>query len=170
MPILWKIVEDMDPKLAYNMFTEALNKRLNVEDKNISEIAELAAQKNMSVLDVMAMPEQDGWEYTGLGPNDGRNWICSSYVTAIYQAAGVFGDLKINTTEFATMDVYIMKLFDTDSPLPEACVAADPDLPYCQLLGKYRINMPYYNTIEPYDHMFEHCDMNFPSYKRDPGC
>ena len=131
MPILWKIVEDMDPKLAYNMFTEALNKRLNVEDKNISEIAELAAQRNMSVLDVMAIPEQDGWEYTGLGPNDGRSWVCSAYVAAIYKAAGVFGDLEINSTEFATMDVYIMKLFDTKTPLPDACVEADPDLPYC---------------------------------------
>lgn len=57
MPIVWKIVEDFDPKLAYNMFTEALNKRLEVEDKNISEIAELAAGRSMSVSDVMAIPE-----------------------------------------------------------------------------------------------------------------
>lgn len=170
MAIMWSLVEDIKPTLAYNMFTQALNKRLNVENKNISEIAELAAQQNMSVLDVMGMPEQDGWEYTGLGPNDGRAWVCSAYVTAIYKAAGMFDDMDINSTEFATMDVYIMKLFDTTTPLPDACVAADPDLPYCQLKGKYRIELPYYNTIEPYEHMFETCDMNFPSYKRDEGC
>jgi len=44
MPIVWKIVEEIDPTLAYNMFSEALNKRLGVEDKNISELAKLAAQ------------------------------------------------------------------------------------------------------------------------------
>ena len=43
MPILWKIVEDIKPLLASNMFSEPLNFRLNVTDKNISEIAELAA-------------------------------------------------------------------------------------------------------------------------------
>ena len=71
----------------------------------------------MSVSDVMAMTEIDGWEYTGLKPTDGRNWVCSAYVTAFYKAAGVFGDMDINSTEFATMDVYIMKLFDTETPL-----------------------------------------------------
>ena len=88
----------------------------------------------------------------------------------MYKAAGVLDDLEINSTEFATMDVYIMKLFDTETPLPDACVKADPNLPYCQLMGKYRVEMPYYNSIEPYDHMFEHCDMNFPTYERDEGC
>ena len=68
------------------------------------------------------------------------------------------------------MDVYIMKLFDETTPLPDACVAADPDLPYCQILGKYRIKLDQYNTIVPYDHMFENCAINFPHYQRDAGC
>jgi hypothetical protein len=123
-----------------------------------------ATELNMGIEDVMAMPEQDGWEYTGLKPRDGRNWVCSAYVTAFYKAAGVFGDLNIQSTEFATMDVYIMKLFDETTPLPDACVAADPDLPYCQIMGKYRIELPQYNTIVPYDHMFEACPINYPTY------
>ena len=57
VPILFKLVEDIDPKLAYNMFSQALNKRLGVDGKNISEIAELAAKRNMSITDVMALPE-----------------------------------------------------------------------------------------------------------------
>ena len=169
-PIVFKIVEDIKPILASNMFTEALNFRLNVTDKDISEIAELAAQQSMSVLDVMAMPEMDGWEYTGIEPVDGRSWVCSAYVTAMFKAAGVFGDLEVNSTEFTPFDVYVMNLYDTETPLPDACVAADPDLPYCQLKGKYRVTMPYYNTIEPYNRMFERCDVNFPTYHRDPGC
>jgi hypothetical protein len=96
--------------------------------------------------------------------------VCSAYVTAIFKAAGVFGDKDINATEFATRDVYTMNLFDTTTPLPEACVAADPELPYCQLRGTYRIHMPDYNTITPYEHMFEKCEINFPTYTRSAGC
>jgi len=48
-----------------------LNKRLGVEGKTISEIAEIAAGRSMSVEDVMAMVEQDGWEYSGIEPKDG---------------------------------------------------------------------------------------------------
>jgi len=116
---MFKLVEDIKPTLAYNFFTEALNKRLGVNGKNISEIAELAAEQNMSVEDIMAMTEIDGWEYTGLEPRDGRNWVCSAYVAAMYKAAGIFGDMEIQSTEFATMDVYVMDLFDTTTPLPD---------------------------------------------------
>ena len=49
----------------------------------------------MSLLDVMAMPEMDGWEYTGIEPVDGRSWVCSAYVTAMFKAAGIFGDLTV---------------------------------------------------------------------------
>ena len=124
----------------------------------------------MSITDVMAMPEQDGWIYSGVEPKDGRSWVCSAYVTALYKAAGVFGDLEINSTEFSPMDVYTLKIFDETTPLPDACIAADPNLPYCQLRGKFRIEMPYYNSVEPFSHMNERCAINFPSYKKDPGC
>uniref|UniRef100_A0A7S3MJI4 Uncharacterized protein n=1 Tax=Favella ehrenbergii TaxID=182087 RepID=A0A7S3MJI4_9SPIT len=170
VPVMFKLVEDIKPTLAYNFFTEALNKRMGVDGKNISEMAGLAAESGLTVEELMAAPEQDFWEYTGLEPRDGWNWVCSAYVAAMYKEAGVFGDMEIQSTEFATMDIYIMKLFDQTTPRPEACVAADPDLPYCQLRGKYRIELPYYNSIAPYDHMFETCAINYPTYERDAGC
>ena len=154
-PILWKLVEDIDEKLAYNMFSEALNKRLGVDGKNISDLAMLAAEKNMSLSEVMAMPELDGWIYSGVSTRDGPSYVCSAYVTALYKAAGVFGDLDVNATEFTPMDVPNLKFWDETSPRPDACVVADPDLPYCQLRGKFRVVHPYYNTIDPYERMFE---------------
>jgi len=60
----------------------------------------------------------------------------------MYKEAGLFGDMEIQSTEFATMDIYIMKLFEDGTTRPDACVEADPDLPYCQLRGKYRVEMP----------------------------
>ena len=60
----------------------------------------------------MAIPEQDGWEYQGILPRDGVSYVCSAYVTAIYKAAGLFGDLEINATEFSPKDVYQLDFFD----------------------------------------------------------
>jgi len=124
----------------------------------------------MKLDQVMAMPEIDGWMYEGLGEGPERSYVCSSYVTSVLKNAGIFGDLDINPSEFATKDVYILDLWNTTDPLPEACVAADPDLPYCQLLGQYRIEMPEYNSITPYNNMFETCEINFPEYTRSPTC
>jgi len=41
------------------------------------------------------MTEIDGWEYEGLQPTDGRNWVCSAYVAAMYKAGGLFDDMSI---------------------------------------------------------------------------
>ena len=118
----------------------------------------------------MAEPEQDGWIYTGVEPKDGEAYICSAYVAALYKAAGLFEGLEINATEFTPADIAVLKFWDETSPLPADCLDIDPDLPYCQLLGKYRINHLHYNSVEPYDHMNETCSINFPTYDRDPGC
>ena len=117
----------------------------------------------------MAVVEEDGWRYDSTQMAGGYSYVCSAYVAAMYKAGGLL-DETVQATEFATMDIYIMDLFDTTTPLPDACVAADPDLPYCQLRGNYRVEMPYYNTITPYEHMFETCEINFPTYARTPGC
>ena len=172
-PVLFSIVEKLAPKTAYNFFTEGLNKRMNVDSaspKNITEIAVMAAAKNMRVEDVMAMPEQDGWKYTGILPRDGEAMVCSVLVTALYKAGGLFDDLEINATEFHPLDAYSLNFYDTTRERPAACVEADPDLPYCQLTGNYRIKLPGWSTIEPYSHMNESCNVNWPSYSRDEGC
>jgi len=62
-------------------------------------IAAAAAEKGMSIPDVMAMPEQDGWIYTGEEPRDGLSYVCSAYVASMWKAAGLFGDDYINATE-----------------------------------------------------------------------
>ena len=118
----------------------------------------------------MAMVELDGWEYTGEQPRDGLSYVCSAYVAAMYKAAGLFDDFEINATEFSPRDVYSLNFYDLTYARPDACVAADPDLPYCQLLGKYKMTLPGYSTVDPYEHMFESCDINWPEYSRDAGC
>lgn len=117
----------------------------------------------------MALPEIDGWLYTG-EENDGLSYVCSAYVAAMYKAAGLFDDLEINATEFAPKDVYTLNFFDLNFQRPQACIDADPNQPFCQLLGKYRMTFPEYSTIDPYNRMAERCPTIAPLYPRLQGC
>lgn len=131
-PIMFSILEKYDPVLVANFFSEGLNKRLGTTGLNIAGLAAEAAKRGMEIQDVMAMPEQDGWEYTGEEPRDGLAYVCSAFITAVYKASGLLGlNSEINATEFTPKDVYNMAIFDTTFERPQACVAADPDLPYC---------------------------------------
>ena len=118
----------------------------------------------------MAMTEQDGWDYTGLS-NDGQNYVCSAFSAGLYRAAGLFDDFVINVTEFTPRDVMMLDFYAKERQRPAQCVEADPLLPYCQLMGKYRIDLTHeWSSITPYAHMNEKCPSVGPTYFRPEGC
>jgi len=164
VPAMFSVVEKFAQDTVYSFFVQAIDKRLGTQDTTIQENVESAYQQGMGLDTVMGMVEQDGWMYS-----DGYSYVCSAYVAAIFKAGGLLPE-DVNATEFATKDVYILNFWDVTTPLPEQCVAADPSLPYCQLLGNYRVELPSYNTVTPYDHMFETCEINYPTYTRSPTC
>jgi len=118
----------------------------------------------------MAMPELDGWLYSGVQPRNTTSYVCSAYVAAIYKAAGLFDDMEINAAEFAPRDVYSLNFFDLNWTRPQACLDADPNQPFCQLLGKYRMTWPGISTVAPYARMDERCPTMAPEYVRPDGC
>ncbi len=63
------------------ILTQALNKRLNTTNRKLPEIGDIMASRNMTMGDLMAIVEKDGWEY-----NDGESYVCSSFVAAVYKA------------------------------------------------------------------------------------
>lgn len=89
----------------------------------------------MTLQQLMAVPEKDGWVYEGIEPRDGESYVCSAYVTALLREGGIFDDIEINATEFMPNDLSDLKIYEVDRERPDKCVEADPDLPYCQLLG-----------------------------------
>jgi len=155
VPILFSFLEKIIPSTVDMFYTQALNKRLGTTGLNTSQLAAKAAEQQMSLDDVMAITEMDGWKYTGEKPRDGESYVCSAYVAAVWKAAGMFDDFTVQATEWSPKDVYIVKFFDENREMPAACQAADPgNKGICQLRGKYRMTFPEFNTIAPYEAMF----------------
>jgi hypothetical protein len=151
---------------TYNLIVgEALNKRAGTENLNMTDTLAAAASKNMTFEDLMSMPEMQGWKYS-----DGENYVCSCYCAGFYKAGGLFGDLEIQPQEFTPKDVYQLIFFDKDYNKPQVCKDADPDTPFCQILGKNRIIFEGVGSIEPYDKMNERCISQAPEFVRPDGC
>ena len=153
LPIVMSILEDVLPKQADIFFGQSINKRLGTKGLNIKELAAEAARRNTSIEELMSVIEVEGWEYEGFQPKDGRAYVCSAFVAALYQAGGLLR--SVNSPEFTPRDLYILDIFDKTYQRPQECVQADPDLPYCQIIGRFRMDHPGYSTIKPYEHMAE---------------
>jgi hypothetical protein len=65
----------------------------------------------------------------------------------------------------------MLKIFeDNQTRLPSWCNTAADVLPFCQILGEYKMALPEYNTIEPYANMNENCPSSPPIYARPSRC
>lgn len=98
--------------------------------------------------------ERDDFLYTMKNNNgttvSARSMVCNVFVCSMWQAAGMFADQPaFSCGETTNWDIETLKIFDTTSPRPAACVAADPDLPYCQIAGNFRVRLPFYNSRWP---------------------
>lgn len=169
MPIVLAQYEKVNFDETYKMYTAGLNMRMGTTGLSIPEIAGLAALQGKSLQDLMAEVEVEGWEYS-----DGRSYVCSAFVAGVWQAAGIFGEgVHVNATEFQPYDDYRLAFFNKNFDRPQACIDADPNLSYCQIMGKYRIDLQYdqYSSVEPYSNMYETCTSIWPNYELTPmGC
>lgn len=167
LPPIISLLELILPKAVDLYFNEALNFRLGTKGLKFNQAVIEAAKRNITIHELMAIPEQDEWVYS-----NGLNFICSSIVVAMWKAGGMFGDLVINAAEFTPRDVVQLDIFEKDFHMnrPQVCKDADPNLEYCQLFGKYRVDLYPYNFVKPYSHINERCPSNGPKYERPEGC
>ncbi|MBA0641598.1 hypothetical protein Goklo_026134 [Gossypium klotzschianum] len=159
----------MQPEYAANLWNEALNKRLGTKGLNLSDILVEIEKLGSSFDQLLTVPEQDDWIYS-----DGKSTSCIAFVLEMYKEAGLFDPIadSIQVTEFTIKDAYTLRFFENNSSrLPNWCNDADNvKLPYCQILGKYRMELPGFNSMDPYPHMNERCPSKPPKYSRPPNC
>ncbi|PHT77265.1 hypothetical protein T459_20787 [Capsicum annuum] len=159
----------LQPAYASNMWNEALNKRLGTKNLSLADVLVEVEKRGSSFAKLLAIPEQDDWVYS-----DGKSTSCIAFILEMYKEAGLFGELasSIQVTEFTIKDAYSLKFFENNSSrLPKWCNADDNvDLPFCQIRGKYRMELPEYNTMDLYPYMNEKCPSMPPKYYRPEGC
>uniref|UniRef100_A0A0E0QJ75 Uncharacterized protein n=1 Tax=Oryza rufipogon TaxID=4529 RepID=A0A0E0QJ75_ORYRU len=153
----------LQPLYASNMWNEALNKRLGTEKLDLHGIITETGKRGMSFNQLLTIPEQDDWEYS-----DGKSTTCVAFILSMYKKAGVFAPF---TESIQIRDAYMLKIFeDNQTRLPSWCNSGADRLPFCQILGEYKMELPEYNTIEPYANMNENCPSSPPTYTRPLGC
>ncbi|XP_012070792.1 uncharacterized protein LOC105632935 [Jatropha curcas] len=159
----------IQPAYAANMWNEALNKRLGTEGLALPDILVETEKRGSSFGELLTIPEQDDWMYT-----DGKSTSCIAFVLEMYKEAGLFDPIasSVQVTEFTIKDAYTLRFFENNSSrLPKWCNDGDDvKLPFCQIRGKYRMELPDYNTIDPYPHMNEMCPSLPPKYFRPQNC
>ncbi|KAL3654142.1 hypothetical protein CASFOL_003823 [Castilleja foliolosa] len=158
----------MQPAYAANMWNEALNMRLGTENLDLHGILAETERRGITFDQLLTIPEQDEWVYS-----DGKSTTCVAFILSMYKAAGVFGPVSnsIQVTEFTIRDAYMLKIFENNTTrLPNWCNNGDDKLPFCQILGEYKMELPYYNTLEPYTNMNENCPSLPPTYERPVRC
>jgi hypothetical protein len=163
--LAFRLLEKIAHPLTDQLLKEGLNWRVGGKDLDLWQIEEAALAQGMSLNDLVAIVEPEGIKYS-----DGYSYVCSSYVMAFYLRTGMLGDVKGNAPEFTPRDVYSLDVFDKNWSRPSECVAADPTLPYCQIMGHWKMDLPEYSSITPYSFMAERCPSQAPDYFRPQGC
>ncbi|KAG2409429.1 uncharacterized protein HKW66_Vig0000940 [Vigna angularis] len=158
----------LQPAYSANMWNEALNKRLGTEGLDLHDIIVETEKRGIPFDELLTIPEQDEWEYS-----DGKSTTCVAFILSMYKEAGVFGPISssIQVTEFTIRDAYMLRIFeDNQTRLPRWCNNENDQLPFCQILGEYRMELPGYNTLDPYANMNEYCPSLPPIYDRPSRC
>lgn len=163
--LVFRLLESVDQAASDQLLKEALNWRVGTKDLSLFQVEEEASRQGKTLGDLFAMTETEGHMYS-----DGYAYVCSSYVWSYYTKSGMLGDIVSHATEITPRDVYTSAIFDPTPNRHPACVAADPELPYCQIMGQWKMDLPGYSTVEPYSHMAEHCPSQAPDYFRPDGC
>lgn len=109
---------------------DAANKRLGTENLRTDELAAVAAKRNMTLSEVVAMPELNTYTYNSFY-HDGPALVCSSFIIEMWQKSGLFGDLNVNPGEFTPKDLTDLKFYDTNYNHPPECMKDYPDQVWC---------------------------------------
>jgi hypothetical protein len=163
------------------LVVDGLNHRLGTEctpktggGAGLDCIYEALLNRDLSLSQVMAMPEQDAWMYGKQGYAN-YSMVCSAFAFRGWKAA--LGDMLppgIEGTEQSPKDNYMTALFEPDHVNRVNCrkgysIAADSETAYCQVMGLIKIPLKGLNTILPYQNMSNGCASQWPEYVRCPG-
>ena len=164
---IFSLVSKVYPPASDLIITENINIRVGKQNLTFQQAVAEAARQGKSLEQLLAEPEKEGIKYS-----DGLNYVCSCFVVAYWKHGGLFGDLDLSPNEFGPRDIYMLDIFDKNVTRPQECIDDNPDLPYCQVMGRFILDLEEgaYSSIKPYAHMNERCSSQGPDFIREEGC
>jgi hypothetical protein len=148
--------------------TEPINQRLSIilnkeVDYTFEEIIQTTIELNFPISKLLTLPENDNWSYS-----NGKSLVCNTFVTEMYKSVGIFKEINnnIEATEFTPRDSYMLKIFNSEWNLP----GCNNNNNLCQIMGKYEVILPEFNTIKMYEKMNQKCPSLGPKYERPDFC
>jgi len=161
--------------IADLLWNQAWNFRVGTTGLGTADIYAQMYGMGLTFGEMVSLPEQDDWMYKQVNNNNetvyGHSMVCDVFVCRVWKASGIFGDTDFQCTEATNWDIYTLSIFDSTTPLPSQCTAADPDLPFCQLNGAYRLALPYWNTRQVSTNSFNNCPRGSPpDWMKPVGC
>jgi hypothetical protein len=114
-------------------------------------------------------------EFTVSHISESLSLFCNLLFWELYSIENLFSSWSLHMTWahhlLQIRDAYMLKIFDDNQTrLPSWCNNVDGRLPFCQILGEYWMELPQYNTVEPYANMNENCPSLPPNYDRPVQC
>jgi len=175
--IAFSLLDRISPEYANEFYLDGVNlrlKKLGLQScKDIYCVYSQLDSIGMTFGQLLTLPELDEFVY----PN-GRQMVCSTFVVAMYKAAGLFGNLadSIQAGEQTPRDSYMIDIYDHDWMAPSQCALKNnPHL--CQIMGDYYLDMPGWSSIPIYPNINEACASLPVDYQRclglnmdDPNC
>lgn len=113
-------LEFLFPKVTKAIVYDALNQRLGKEGLFYDGIWEELYRRDMTLEDLIKIPENDKWKYNT--PSGLKSQLtCSSFATKMLQMGGVIPLTDIQATEFTPKDLYELNIYDTNR-FPPICL------------------------------------------------
>jgi len=132
--------------------------------RSVTCLYDVCNKYNLTLEEVVIIPERDGWLYSGK-----ESIVCAGLVVNVLRAGGVFDGVEINANEFAPKDVYELNIYDSVwTDRPDVCWNATRSKEYCQVFGRYYMDLPWFNSARIVSHMAERCGGQPPDWKRYP--
>lgn len=127
--VMDQLIEALDKRVRQLATPEQL--KSFAKPKKIEQIVQFAADElKVSLLELMAVPEQDDWRYDHYSGKP--VFTPSSFVVGALKQLGVFHDEEITAAEFTVTDVYQLDIFaDEEAERPDLCREADFGIPFC---------------------------------------
>lgn len=87
MTLVMVLMDRLDHPIAHSTFLQALNNRLGTKGLRMQEIINQCISKNITLGQLLSLVELDSYKYE---TSSGVSLVCSSFVIAVYKAAGLF--------------------------------------------------------------------------------